>query len=212
MKKEGLVKLKTRKLIYNYILKYPGLHLRGLSRKLKIPKTTIRYHLNFLKKRDLIREENVDNRVRYYAINSIGAKDKQLFSLIRKEIPRKIILILCVCMKQSQKDIIYFDKRFPGRMNSINFVMGKHRTTISFHLHKLEEMGIIESWQEGNQTMYKLKDIELIIDFLIKYEGKLFDSATGQFIKWMELITMKDESMDGFLKKLFEIFPHPYHC
>ncbi len=170
------------------------------------------YHLNFLKKRELIREENVDSRVRYYGINSIGVKDKQLFSLMRKEIPRKIILILCICVIQSQKDIVYFDKKWPRMMKNINFKMGKHPTTISFHLQKLEEMGIIESWSSGNQTLYRLKDSMLFIDFLIKYEGKLFDSATGHFIKWMEFYALGGECVDSFEKVLFEIFPHPYHC
>ena len=50
MKKDGIIKLKTRKLIYNYISNHPGLYFRELSRELKIPKSTLDYHLTFLKK------------------------------------------------------------------------------------------------------------------------------------------------------------------
>ena len=108
MQMKDVLELESRRKIYNYILNYPGLHIRELSRRLKTPKTTMQYHLNYLKKRELVIEKNVDNKVCYYVNNSICVKDKKLFSLMRKEITRKIILILCSCGVQSQKDIIYF--------------------------------------------------------------------------------------------------------
>ena len=55
MVKEEILKLESRKLIYNYILEHPGLHFRELSRELKIPKSTLEYHLSYLKKLELIK-------------------------------------------------------------------------------------------------------------------------------------------------------------
>ena len=212
MRIENILELETRRKTYNYISKYPGLHLSELSRRLKIPKTTMLYHLNYLNKRELIKEKNVDNRTCYYVTNSIGAKDKELFNLMRKEIPRKIILILCLCVVQSQKDIVYFDKKWPNQMKRINFKMGKHHSTVSFHLKKLEEMGIIESQRDGNYILYKLKDAMVIIDFLVKYEGRLFDSTTKPFVEWMERFTLREEALDKFEKNLYHVFPNPYYC
>ena len=89
--------------------------------------------------------------------------------------------------------------------------MGKHPTTVSFHLRRLEEMGLIESFKNGNQTMYELKEPMMFIDFLIRYEGKLFDSTVKPFIKLMEFYSIDPEEMNKFEKLFFEIFPHPYH-
>ena len=50
MRKEELLKLKIRRQIYQFILKYPGFHFSEISRKLKIPKTTLNYHLSYLEK------------------------------------------------------------------------------------------------------------------------------------------------------------------
>jgi len=54
MKQKDLMSLKTRKIIYNYILKNPGAHFREISRENNIPLTTINYHLRYLQKYNLL--------------------------------------------------------------------------------------------------------------------------------------------------------------
>jgi predicted transcriptional regulator len=46
--------IETKRRIYNFILKNPGLHMRELSRKMNIPYSTLKYHLYYLKNRELI--------------------------------------------------------------------------------------------------------------------------------------------------------------
>jgi len=77
MSKIDLIYLEKRRIIYNYILKNPGLHFRNISRKLKIPKSTIEYHLVYLKKQGLIVENQELGYLRYYASEKIGQKDKK---------------------------------------------------------------------------------------------------------------------------------------
>ena len=97
MEKEGIIKLKARKIIYNYILEHPGLHFRELSRELKIPKTTLNYHLLYLNKLELIKAKSNGRYNRYYAMKQVGKRDKELINLFRQEIPLKIVLLLLVC-------------------------------------------------------------------------------------------------------------------
>jgi DNA-binding transcriptional ArsR family regulator len=109
MKKRGIIKLKTRKLIFNYILKHPGLHFRELSRELKIAKSTLDYHLTFLKKLELIKVKSNGRYNRYYALNKVDRRDKELLNVLRQDIPLKLILRL---MAPGPSDIYKNEKIF----------------------------------------------------------------------------------------------------
>ena len=61
MKKNGILELKTRREIYQFILKYPGLNKSELSRMLNIPYTTLKYQ-----------KRNIRLRVREFQIKQKG--------------------------------------------------------------------------------------------------------------------------------------------
>ena len=46
--------LENSKLIYNHVLKNPGLHLRKISRVLDIHLSTLRYHLDYLEEQEVV--------------------------------------------------------------------------------------------------------------------------------------------------------------
>ena len=123
MIEEKGLELETRQEIYNFILKNPGLHLNELSRKLSIPISTINYHLNYLKKLDVLIAKPNGKYVRYYIARKIGEKDKKIISLLRQDIPFKIVMFLLLYPNSSQTEISKHLRR--------------HSTTISFHLEKL---------------------------------------------------------------------------
>ena len=94
MPKNDIFKLDTRKKIYDYILKYPGLHLRELSRKTNIPLGSLRYNLDYLEKLDLIRTKYQLKYRRYYVKYSVGKDDKKILNLLRQETTLRIIIML----------------------------------------------------------------------------------------------------------------------
>ena len=51
---DEILKLETRREIYNFILEYPGLHLREISRRTNIPLGSLGYYIKSLKKYGLI--------------------------------------------------------------------------------------------------------------------------------------------------------------
>ena len=73
---------KRRIEIYNFILKYPGLHLSELSRKLNIPKSTMFYHLNMLKKHSFIVSKSNNRYTRYYAANNLSEIEKKFLNFL----------------------------------------------------------------------------------------------------------------------------------
>ena len=155
--KDKILRCKKRGLIYDFILKYPGLHFRELSRKLNIPKTTLEYHLRFLKKHRRVISERDVKYIRFYGINNVGECDKKLLSVLRQDIPFKIVNFLFLSPESSQKQICDYLERDPA--------------TISYHLEKLIKLDLVKVNPNGNNMEYKIKNHENVRDLFIKYKG-----------------------------------------
>ena len=226
--KERALDLKIRRRIYHFILKNPGLHFREISRRLKIPRGTLDYHLNYLQKRGLLTAKPAGKYIWYYVRNNIGNDKKKVFSLLRHEVPRNIILYLLSVSCGSQIEL--------------SKSLEKHPTTIEFHLKKLLDMGIIEPapvdnknvyvkfeklWiieraPVGKEIIYRLKNPLLIYDSVILYKKGSLDVnfcnipiIKFKFWSSFEDSKTKSKSFQGsirsFEEMIYEIFPHPYH-
>lgn len=205
--KNKFLNLEIRRIIYNYILKNPGIHLRELSRELHIPKSTLTYHLNFLRKQDMVFEKSERKFKRYYITQKVGNLDKEILSLIRKNIPRKIILFLFL---------------YPGNSRlEISNDLGKSPTTISYHLQKLVEKGVIASYRSNRRKVYRLKNQKGMYKFFITYEKSLSkDVSFFHLLNWVRHAIPDgiprrkpgDKSdIEDVIKAIYEVFPNPYH-
>lgn len=186
-----------RREIYQCITKYPGLHFRELSRKLRISTSTLNYHLNYLKKRGLIIERSDDRFIRYYPKNKIGEKYKKVLNLLRQETPKKIMIFI---IAGPDRNLI-----------SISKELKKDPRTIAFHLKKLIKIGLIEPISHGREVKYRLKDWDIMNDiWIITYQDKIFD---GEFTPLIDFLYKEKfvSNIDKVIKTAYEIFPHPYH-
>jgi predicted transcriptional regulator len=204
-----LLNLEKRRKIYNYIKKHPGLHFREVSRVLKIPKTTMDYHLFYLKKHGLITEQTENGYLRYYASKDIGQINKKILNVLRQDVPRSVILYLLMYPNKSQAQILKFAKSWNDHPSKIGCHLNKHHTTISFHLKKLLKMDVIEAFQKGNEVKYGVKNPEKMYDILILFEKSLLVDANGRYLKWVDRY-LGDDFADCLIDEFFEIFPNPY--
>jgi len=145
----------TRNDIYNLILNNPGLHLNQITKKMKISKSTINYHINYLKKQGFILFENDGKYLRYYVPKKVNKFEKKVLKLLRQQIPFQIVIYLIQNSNISQIEISKY--------------LEKHPTTISYHLKKLKGLDIIERIPNGKKTNYKLKNPQYIYDIIHKY-------------------------------------------
>jgi predicted transcriptional regulator len=191
-----LIDIEIRRRIYNYLLKNPGIHLREISRKLKIPKTTLRYHLIYMEKRTLITTENNSRYCRYFASNMLGKKDRDILNVIRNDSYRNIILIIL---------------RVWSPQKNISKILNKDPSTISIQMKKLEKMGIVEQVSMDNGRLYRVKDFGEIIDFLIRNKKTLINkeilSKLEELNKWYD----KKDKIDIISGTIRQVFPHPYY-
>jgi predicted transcriptional regulator len=209
--REEIFSLEIRRKIYKKISRYPGLHLRELSRILNLPKSTLVYHINYLTKRNIIAIDKSSGYERLYVSKKFNKKDKELINLIREKVPQNLILYFCLFPITNQREIVKFAKRFENHWVKVPKNLKKHPTTLAFHLNKLVEIGIIERFDVGNEVVYSLNDLEDILDLLIIYEKRLFGKDVERILYWMQNQNLVDTATDNILNKMFDYFPHPYH-
>jgi len=223
----NILELETRRKIYDFIQKFPGLHVREISRRLEIPFSTLQYHLRFLEKRELVKAKDDGKYIRYYIYSKFGRKEKDVVDLIRNKTTRSMIFYFLTFIVCSQAEM----------SKSIE----KHPTTIEFHLKKMEKMGIIkqvkseygvvkldfkpyevEHIQEGNEIIYCLVDPYLIYDLLVIHkENVLDDEEFRQMFEYIEFgvetgipdkISSPRDAVDTLIKLFWDMFPPSFRC
>ena len=222
MKKSDLLHLESRRRIYNYIIDNPGLHLHELARRLKITFNNLDYHINYLEKLGFIsfKKENFYKRV--YAKDKVSIFDKKYLNLIQQKTPRMILMVFCMRGACTQKHL--------------SDMLCKHPTTISYHLKKLIDIGIVEEakYKDGiiflnrsdkrnlerrvskNEIYYTLVDYDTMKNIFITYKKSLFRDKIFKFaFEYIEEVSsnyknkMKTKNIKSakfYNDNLFEVF------
>ena len=205
-KKDYFLDLASRRKIYHFISKHPGTYLREISREVKIPKSTIDYHLHYFKKLDIISSKSKGRYTRYYVKEDLGRQAKETLSALRNKTALHIALILSFW--------------HVGTRKQLSDELEKSLSTVSFHLNKLIEADVVEKFKDGKFIKYKLKDERSTDKLLIQYQEGLLDELVVIFydyyerwykIKWLKIcIKYFDANHEKTMEFLWDMFPHPY--
>lgn len=172
-KNKKILELETRSKVYELVKKYSGCHFRELERISKLSSGVLKYHLNFLAKHGLIKQEKDGNNLRYFLVD-IQFENIRLLSLLRQRSIRKIILFMLI------KDDFYYE----DLVESVKL----SPSTVSWHLKKLLVNGIISQHKTGRKTKYKLlASEEEIVKLLISYKESFLDSLVNKTIEMWEI-------------------------
>jgi predicted transcriptional regulator len=161
-------KHQIKKIIYSHIVKHPGIHERELSRQLKIPLSTLDYHLYFLKKRKLVTGVSDGYYTKFYAEGKFSLKDEQLLGALRKKILRKIIIYLLLNNSANHKEV--------------HTHVGLSPSTTSFHLKKLVDLGVVKKTVKGRNTYFQIKNPKYVSKTIKKYKNSFLDSNVDRFL------------------------------
>lgn len=139
--------------LLNRINNSPGIRYRELLRATGFSNGVMAYHLKKLEKSKRIKVSRSHRRsTRFYPL-SIPARELRVIEFIRRKTARQIVHFLLQNDSRTFKDIVQFTK--------------KVRSTVSWHLSRLREGGIIKVGVGRNQT-YRLKNRELVIKVMKK--------------------------------------------
>ncbi len=172
--KDDVLELESRRDIFEHISKFPGCYMREVQKVLDMPTGQLEYHLNYMERKGLISGELTGNKKRYYVDDEVNYPDRKILGILRQDIPRKIILIL---LKGGECGFSEIANEFDVS-----------KSTVSFHLKKMKDRGIIVSRKEGRRKIYSCKDDEKIAQVLITYKSSFLDDAVDRFVEtWSEL-------------------------
>lgn len=164
--------ISPRDKIYSIIIKNPGLHFREIQRRVGFANGVIQYHLDYLKKKDYIREEKEGKFSRFYSLQE-KMVDSKIMNLLRQKQVRKILIFL-------------LEKR-RSTLNNISKETSLSKTIVNFHLKKIISAGLVIEKNIDEKTFYSIVNKEPILEHLIVYKKSFLDSMVDNFVSvWEE--------------------------
>lgn len=148
----------VRLLVHETVRRYPGIHVRGLERALKVSAPLVQYHLRRLEEEGFVESHEQGGYVRYYPTGKtetirVTEKDLPLVGLLREEVPLHVVLLLLDHGPQTHAQLV---ER-----------LGMAKSTVSYHLAKLADLGVVE--REPATTRLRLRDRDRIHALLLAY-------------------------------------------
>jgi len=170
----------TRIRLYTLISQNPGLHLSKIAELLEMSSPLAEYHLTYLEKNNYIMsvaDEKGYYKRFYITHGDVGREEKKSIALLRQEPLLKIVLLLLRHPSLQHKVIAEKLKIAPS--------------TLSYHLSKLVENGIIEVASYGEEKGYVLKNEREIIWIVRRF--KLDQLIEGFKDTWSDLDLFSDK-------------------
>jgi predicted transcriptional regulator len=145
--------LTSRATIYEFIQSNPGTHLRNICESLSISIGSVQYHLDRLTECELIESEKESKYKRFFVSRRFTEFEKRLIAFLRKPNARLIVKYTSVeegCSHQMLADLL-----------------GVSSQAVTWHVQRLTDEGIIDSWVQGYSTYYRVtEETQAAIDAL----------------------------------------------
>lgn len=159
--------LPSRKVIFEHIRHVPGAHLRGIERELAMPFGQVLYHLDYLERHGIIVSKKDGGFRRYFVTNLVGRQEKPYIAAFRHEVPRRIAVLLLLEPWLSHREI------------------GAHvpvsGSTLSFHLAKMLEAGVLVREPSAREQRYRVADELTAARALVYYRESYRDPFVDRF-------------------------------
>jgi predicted transcriptional regulator len=167
-----ILDLESRRKIYDLVRQYAGYHMREIQRASGMPFGTVSYHLSYLQKHHLIREERDGNHLRYYPL-TMDIHNERILALLRQRSVRNILFSIMAHDGCSHQDIV----------SSIHL----SPSTTTWHLKKLLDSDIIRSERRGKYNAYLLNvPKESIMNLLITFRESFLDCLVDGLLELWE--------------------------
>jgi predicted transcriptional regulator len=159
--------------IYDFIIKNPGIRYRELIRLMGVSNGVLTYHLGILEKFGEIRVERMSNKrvTRYFTVN-IPKEDSNIICCFKSKVIRNIVFFV------TNNDLCTFTE--------IVDHIGKAPSTISWHVKKLREAGILRMIHGNDRILYSITDKATINRVLLEYHETFTDQVIDNYADMIE--------------------------
>lgn len=172
--KENVLDLPLRRRIVECVEANPGLHLRGIAEQMDVALSTLEYHTyQLLRTGHLVTREDAGYKA-FYPAEGMDRRDKDILYLLRQEGPRRICAHVLLHQGCTPKDL--------------KEALQTSGATLSFHLKKLLEGGVVRDEKAGRTKHLFIDDDERVANVLVTYRKSFVDDAVDRFADaWMSL-------------------------
>ena len=145
----------------------PGIRYRELSRITGLNNGVLSYHLSILEKLDRIKVDRQRNRMtRYYTVN-IPSEESDIIGQFRNSVARQLIIFI------AEHDLCTF--------NEVVEYIKKAPSTVSWHLKRLKDAGLITTIYGERFQLYKVTNGEGVMKILGKYKESFVDRVIDNY-------------------------------
>ena len=164
----------SKALILKQIDKSPGIRYRELLRLTGLTNGGLEYHLKILEKLHKVQVDRHDGgRTRYYPLN-ISADESHILGCVRNNVARQIISFILGHDLCTFGEIVEHIRKAPS--------------TVSWHLKRISEAGIISIGYGREYQLYSIVNNNLVKEVLHKYKESFRDKiADGYYESFGEL-------------------------
>lgn len=152
--------LDSRREIYGAVRESPGTHFRGLLDQLDYAQGTLQYHLRWLVDEGLVQAEDDGEYTRYYP-TEFETENRAVMAALRREYSRRIVA--------------YLAADGPLTTSELAERLGRAPSTISWHLSRLAEAGIVTKSRVGQSVEYALTDRDAVMRLYTVHRKSLTD-------------------------------------
>ena len=165
---EDGLSLPSRKELFEHVEANPGIHFSQLKRDLDMETGLLQYHLRELEEYGVLESEDHQGKRRVFVARELDAEEKAILAVLRYETTRRILL--------------YLLEAGPVRNSEIAESVGVTPATVSWHLSNLVEKAVVEEVTERRTTRYSVKNEELTVQLLVRYQESFVDRAVDRII------------------------------
>jgi predicted transcriptional regulator len=165
---EDVLEMETRKEIFEHVQANPGVHFSQLKRDLDMETGLLQHHLDTLEEYDVLTSEDHQGKRRVFVARELDEEERAILSSLRYETTRHILLFL---LEESK-----------ARNGGIAEQLGVSPATVSWHVSRLVEDGIVSEVRDGRTTRYTVTDEELTMQLLVRYQESFVDRAVDRVI------------------------------
>lgn len=155
--------LPLRKRIYDFVRINPGAHFRQIQRVLDLAVGQLDFHLNALVKGEVLVKQIESGNARFYVRDKFSGSEKTALSVLRRRIPRNIVLYLLENGESTPGDML----------EDFSISNG----TLSYHLGRLEKADVLIVRAEGRKRHYSLKEPDVMEMLLVMFRSSLLDQV-----------------------------------
>lgn len=162
------LELASRRAIYQRIADSPGVHFRGLLAELEYAQGTLQYQLRWLADEGIVEVSDDGKYTRYYPAVEFDETDRAVMNALRRQYSRRILVHLLT--------------DGPLSTTELSERIDKAQSTVSWHLSKLTESGLVTKERDGRSVVYSVCDPSRVEYLYTVHQNSFTDKVVDRIL------------------------------